>query len=114
MQVVSFARKLLQGPFILQAIGILLIAIGYKKDAVVQTEQTLFYLHWVFVSLPLVFILLGFYFSLKFALNRRNFHLLQQEVLRLENGDISELDCYKTRDLCRLFTVKSYKALIDS
>ncbi|QLE79545.1 MFS transporter [Francisella sp. Scap27] len=110
----SFARKLSQGLFILPGIGLLLSVIGYKKDAIVQPEETLFYLHWVFVLLPLGFIALGFFFSLKFALNRRNFHLLQKEVLRLENGEVSESECHKTRDLCRLVTGKSYKALIDT
>ncbi|MED7787456.1 MFS transporter [Francisella sp. 19X1-34] len=110
----SFARKFSQGVLILPGIGLLLTVIGYKKNAAVQTPETLFYLHWVFVLVPLVLIVIGFLFSLKFAVNRRNFHLLQIEVNRLELGDTAESDCHSTRDLCRKVTGKSYRALIDT
>ena len=108
----SFARKLSQGIFILPGLGFILTFAGYSSHAKVQTHDTVMLIHWVFIIVPMILIVCGFLFSLKFYVNRKNFHYIKDEVERLESGETSESTCDLTKELCAKVTGKSYHNLI--
>lgn len=77
-----------------------------------QTHDTVMLIHWVFIIVPMILIVCGFLFSLKFYVNRKNFHYIKDEVERLESGETSESTCDLTKELGAKVTGKSYHNLI--
>ena len=80
----TLMRKLAQA-IALGSIGSILAFIGYQPNQL-QTPQTLFYLKLIFVLIPVVLLIMGILFALRFKITPQNQAMVVNEIKRLRQG----------------------------
>ncbi|WP_119329051.1 MFS transporter [Cysteiniphilum halobium] len=109
----SSARKLSQGLIVLPGIGLLLTIIGYNASLSTQSVTTLIDLKLIFILLPILLITVGFYFSMRFKVNPKNFEIIKAEISRLKSGGKKEHVHPETQMICEKLTGKKYEQLFN-
>lgn len=82
----TFSRKIANG-MALGLVGLLLGIFGYDGDLAIQSARTAEGIKWMFIFLPIIFIIMTMIFIMMYPLNEKAFHLLKQEIETRKKGE---------------------------
>ena len=103
----TFIRKIAQA-VALWLVGIILSLINYVPNQP-QSPQTLFYLKYVFVFVPIILIISGIIFSYKYKVTPEKQKILIQEIKRIKKGGKKENADPKVKEVCEELTGIKYR-----
>jgi len=103
----TFIRKIAQA-IALWLVGIILSLINYVPNKP-QSPQTLFYLKYLFVFVPIILIIAGIFFSYKYKVTPQKQKILIEEINRIKSGGKKEEAAPEVKKVCEELTGIKYR-----
>lgn len=110
----TFVRKIAQA-IALFFVGLGIEIIGYRPsvagEVVIQSASTIAGIKWMFLSAPMVLLLIGFLISYRFKISPKNHTILMKEICRLKSGASKDSVDNETKSVVEAITGQNYTHL---